>query len=151
MRAVFGRSVEAPGAPWRFVSTSTRTTYGRDRLGAMLGLSPPELARVAPPENCTEKLCTWRAPHGLRFALALDRTSAEGACGQGQIQGQIVFARAPVAADFQRRCGALSVIDAASVARAGGGFIYETPRGFSVVRNTAQRRAWSAAEAEGDD
>jgi len=150
MRTVFARDAGAPGAPWTLMSKPARSTYGRDRLGSMLGLSPPMLERLAQPESCTAAGCTWQSPHGLRFALATDKHSAEAACAVHAI----ALARAPAPAGFAQRCNAYALIDAQSLSRSGGGFIYETPHGFAIVRTITpgQRRPWMPrGEGDADD
>ena len=50
LRAVYVRDSDR----WTLLSTSRRSTYARDRLGATLGLSPAEIELLAPSETCCD-------------------------------------------------------------------------------------------------
>lgn len=118
---------------WTMDAPAGRSTYARDRLGAMLGLSPPVLERIAPPETCNETRCTWPAP-----SLAVIRgEGAERACAESAI----VLSTSP-AAPVQAHC---TLIDANSLARNGGGLIYREGESFRIERAQPDgiRRAWT--------
>ena len=129
LRAVFVRGETG----WTIDAPAGRSTYARDRLGAMLGLSPPVLERLAPPETCNETQCMWPTP-----SLALLRgEGAEQVCAQSAI----VLSVSP-AASAQPHC---TLIDANSLARNGGGLIYRDGENFRIERAQPDgiRRAWT--------
>ncbi|WP_395648333.1 ComEC/Rec2 family competence protein [Terricaulis sp.] len=139
LRAVYAR--DQSGA-WTLAPGRGRSTYARDRLGAMLGISPAAIERLAPPEACSDAICTWRSARGQRFALVRSAEGLDAACREGALV--IAAAAAPPA--FAARCRA-TVIDAAEVARLGGGFIYETPDGPRIARARSgeEHRPWTPA------
>src|SRR6185436_17144432 len=59
LRAIYLREANAQG--WEVITGGGRSTYARDRLGAMLGVAPAEIEHLAPPETCAEAFCTWRS------------------------------------------------------------------------------------------
>jgi hypothetical protein len=106
----------------------------------MLGLSPPVIERLAPPESCGGGGCAWRS--GARpFAFVSDETGFARACARGAI----VISRASAPEDFAQRCGAAAVIDAGDLARSGGAIVYTTADGVRIERahTLAIHRPWT--------
>ncbi|MGD9965470.1 MAG: ComEC/Rec2 family competence protein [Hyphomonadaceae bacterium] len=145
LRAIYARD----GGRWALFAASSRSSYARDRLGSMLGLSPSEIERLAPPETCGEGLCAWRIGRRL-LLLARDAAALDRAC----VAGAIVIASTDVAAEYASRCQLAALIDAQSIARLGGATITETPLGPRIVRalSSEVRRPWTprvvSAESE---
>lgn len=122
-RAIYARGDDA----WMLIAAPGRSTYARDRLGAMLGISPPAIERLAPPEGCGEGGCVWR--RGERtFAFVSDESGLARACERGAV----AITRAPAPEDFARRCEIAALID--DLDARGGGFIYETEAGLQITR-----------------
>jgi competence protein ComEC len=144
LRAVFARGDHG----WTFVSGRGRSTYARDHLGAMLGIAPPAIERLAPPQTCREALCTWTAGRGA-IALIRNPRGFAAACHRAAI----VIGNGESAPSYAQTCGAGLVIDASDLAREGGGLIYETPHGLRIVRAspTNVRRPWTPNAANNDD
>jgi competence protein ComEC len=115
LRAIF---VKVPNGSWTLVSSEGRSTYARDRLGAMLGLSPAELGRLAPPESCSEAHCVWSLGD-QKFVYVDNVAGWEGAC----LAGATILARGPAPTSFADRCAARSVISAADLEQTGGGLV----------------------------
>jgi hypothetical protein len=61
LRATF---IQDGHGAWTLAAGSSRSTYARDHLGAMLGISPPALERLAPPQACSDAQCLQPLPHG---------------------------------------------------------------------------------------
>jgi competence protein ComEC len=145
LRAVYARAGAAQD--WALMTGAGRSTYARDRLGAMLGLSPPEIERLAPPPACGDAVCLWRSA-GREMAMVRDAAGFDAACRPGAL------AIAAVAAPdgYARRCQLVGVIDPADLARSGGGFIYVSQSGWRVVRAwpSAVRRPWTVRGAGQD-
>jgi competence protein ComEC len=136
LRAVYARD----GGRWTLLAASGRSTYARDRLGAMLGLSPAEIERLAPPETCGESICRWRT--GQRELILVRAAAAfESAC----VQRAVVIANSAVPDGYAARCQLAALIDAGSIARLGGATVTETPLGPSVARAWPPqvRRPWT--------
>jgi hypothetical protein len=133
LRAVVAR--EARG--WTLVSAYGRSTFARDRLGAMAGLDPMRMEKLPPPD-CDETVCFMRLPRGTRVAVVL---SAEG-FADPRLEGAVVLSRLSAPQEFARRAGYL--FDASDLARRGGGTITETKAGLRFERaRGAERRPWS--------
>jgi len=149
LRAVFARAEEDGRAHWTLMAPQRRSTYARDRLGAMLGIAPAEAERLAPPETCGERLCRWRAESGSEMALVRDAAGFEEAC----IAGAVVLTRAPPPADFTARCKPALLLDADALAREGGGFIYESAAGLRAARaiDPAAIRPWTPRATNAGD
>lgn len=139
LRAVYARTDEG-GEQWSLIGAGGRSTYARDRLGSTLGLSPPVIERLAPPERCGEAGCVWEW-QGRTFALARDASGFEAACASGAV----VLARAAAPADFVSRCGSVAVLDSADLAERGGGFIYGEANVLRIerARLPAVDRPWT--------
>lgn len=137
-RAIYAR---VDGAPtWALIASPGGSSYARDRLGAMLGLSPPVLERLAPPETCGEGSCAWQTADSP-FAFVADETGFTSACRDGAI----VISRAPAPADFIQRCQPAALLDARDLAERGGALIYATDEGVRIERahSPAVSRPWT--------
>jgi competence protein ComEC len=134
LRAVFLRT-DTGG--WSLVAARGRSPYARERLGAMLGLAPIAVERLAPPEACDEHACRWETG-GKRFLMAL---SDEGLDCAG---ADVVLARVEVASS---PCDATLVIDAADRAQRGGAMLYLEHGALRVVfaHPPQRRRPWTSA------
>jgi competence protein ComEC len=131
LRALYAR--DDSNDQWRLIS-SGRSTYARDRLGAMLGLAPPHLERLAPPDACGETICTWR--QGERtFAYVRTEEGFTEACAQGSV----VIARGSAPEGYADRCVLAALLHAPDVADLGGAMIYENDQGVRI------ERAWPAS------
>lgn len=136
LRAVYARESDAQ---WRLI-TSGRSTYARDRMGAMLGLAPPQVEQLAPPHACGEALCTWR--HGERdFAFVPREEGLAEAC----VRGATVIARVRAPEDYVDRCGLAAMIQASDIAQLGGAMIYEDEDALRIARAWPAHinRAWT--------
>jgi competence protein ComEC len=136
LRAVYARD----NGRWTLLAASGRLTYARDRLGSMLGLSPSEIERLAPPEACGEGFCQWQS--GARaIVLVRDAEALERAC----IPGAIVIAPLEPPTDFASRCQLAALLGAHDIAQLGGATITETPLGPRIARATSPeiRRPWT--------
>jgi competence protein ComEC len=143
LRAIYARD----DGRWTLLAANGRSTYARDRLGAMLGLSPSEIERLAPPEACGETFCQWRAAKRTIF-LVRDPSAFERACAADAVV--IVEAEAP--ADYASRCQLAALIDGQDIAELGGATITETPIGPRIARAWPAeiRRPWTP-QARGAD
>ncbi len=144
LRAFYARS---DAGQWTLIASGGRSTYARDRLGAMLGVSPPLIERLAPPEGCGDALCIWRSD-GLDYAFVRDASGFERAC----MQGSIVIARVTAPERFAESCTLSVLIDAPNIARLGGALIYETPDGPRIERAWPEhvQRPWTPRTASLD-
>lgn len=138
LRALYLRNDQAGAENWSLIAASGRSTYARDRLGAMLGLSPLTIERLAPPEACGEGGCLWRSA-GLQFIYVADASGWAQACQPGAI----VIARDYAEPDYRVRCQLSAIIDARDRAERGGALVYRTETGLRVERTPRTRRAWS--------
>ena len=138
--AVFARVAEGGVSRWALMAASGRSTYARDRLGAMLGLAPPTLERLAPPETCTDALCSWSSA-GQRLLFV---RSAEG-LRQAYVPNAIVIARRAAPATYAADCGLMALIDADDLANRGGGFVTPVDGALQLSRahSPAVRRPWT--------
>ena len=134
LRAVYVR--DASG--WTLAAGGGRSTYARDRLGATLGLSPPAIERLAPPETCGEAGCTWSV-EGAPVVLARDPA------GLVCQPAAIVITSLTPPADYAARCAPLTLMDAGDLAAHGGGLIYRDADGVRIERAQPEnvRRAWT--------
>ncbi|HET9230705.1 MAG TPA: ComEC/Rec2 family competence protein [Vitreimonas sp.] len=136
LRAVYARGNDAQ---WR-VMTSGRSTYARDRLGAMLGIAPPQIERLAPPEACGDTICMWR--RGARdFAFVRTEEGLPAAC----LQGASLIARVNAPADYVERCGLTALMHAPDIAQMGGAMMYEDGETLRIERAWPLhiQRAWT--------
>lgn len=144
-RAIYART-DATGS-WSLIAAPGRSTYARDRLGAMLGLSPPVIERLAPPEGCGEGGCAWRSAD-RPFALITDEVAVARGC---ELQA-IIISRVPTPPDFVQRCGATTLIDPTDLAQRGGALIYATEEGIRIERalSAMVSRPWTPRGAASD-
>jgi hypothetical protein len=144
LRAVYARSESG----WSLIAGRGRSTYARDRLGGMLGISPPQIERLATPEHCSESLCALRTPDGFGMMVVRDEAGFEQACRPGAFV--IAVPRAPP--DFAARCSLAVLMDADDRARLGGAMIYENDLRLIVKRAWPGhvRRAWTPRTASPD-
>ncbi|HWA00833.1 MAG TPA: ComEC/Rec2 family competence protein [Caulobacterales bacterium] len=140
LRALFVRE----DGHWSLLRGASRSNYGAEKLGAMLGVSPVQVAHLAPPEGCTPSFCALRQGDVL---LAFDAAGLAHSCRAGAV----VLTRIAAPARYKQQCR-VTMVDAADLARLGGGMIYETPRGLRLQRASplAVRRPWTP-HARGDD
>ena len=140
--ALYARANEGSRAHWTLMTSPTRSTYAKDRLGSMLGLSPPAIERLAPPENCNTGVCTWRTPAGHTLSLWYGEGAA--ACTQ------LVLAPRTAEAIIKTACPNTHIIDSANIAAHGGGLIYEDATSLSLTRawTTNVRRPWTPRLSE---
>jgi len=138
LRAVYARD----GDGWALLAARGRSTFARDRLGSMLGLSPAEIERLAPPEACGDALCHWRSPIGDIFVVR-DALSLETAC----TANAVVIARLSAPSDFASRCELAVLVDGPNLAALGGATITPTPFGLRVERARPSniQRPWTVA------
>lgn len=125
LRAVYARD----GERWALLAARGRSTFAKDRLGSMLGLSPAEIARLAPPDACGDTLCQWRSSIGDIF-VARDAASLERACHAGAI----VITDLAAPDGFAARCGLGVLLDGPNLAASGGATITRTPTGLEIKR-----------------
>ncbi len=130
LRAIYAQS---DNGHWSLIASGSRSTYVRDRLGAMLGLAPPVIERLAPPEGCAESICKWRVRQ-QRYVFIRDASGFDAAC----TPNAIIIAKLSAPSGYAERCHPRAFIDAASLSQVGGALIYQTPAGLRI------ERAWPA-------
>ena len=140
LRAIYARDSDA----WRVI-TSGRSTYARDQLGAMLGIAPPEVERLAPPDACGEAFCTWRH-EGREFAFVRAEEGLADAC----VRGAVVIARLAAPDGYKARCALAALMHAPDVAQLGGAMIYADGEHLRIERAWPPRinRAWTVRGAD---
>jgi hypothetical protein len=111
----------------------------------MLGIAPPQIERLAPPDACGDALCTWRSGE-RRFAYVRREEGFSEACALGAI----VIARTAAPAEYAERCGLAALLDATDLAQLGGAMIYETEEGLRIERAWPAhiRRTWTVRAAD---
>lgn len=136
LRAVYVRDA----GHWTLLAANDRSTYARDRLGAMLGLSPSEIEHLAPAEGCSETFCQWQTP-ARQILLARDAAALDRAC----VSRAIVIAQTETAPDYATRCQLAGLINADSITQLGGAVITEKPSGPRIDRAwpPAIHRPWT--------
>jgi hypothetical protein len=141
LRAVYVRD----GSGWTLAAGGGRSTFARDRLGAMLGIAPAKIERLAAPESCGASGCVWLVG-GAHIVLA--RAPPALVCAPGAI----VITAAPPPGDYVERCAPSALIDPADLAERGGGFVYRDVGGVRVERAQPRsvRRAWTPRAASMD-
>ncbi len=137
LRAVFVREQGA----WTLLTNPRRSTYARDRLGAMLGLSPPVLERLAPPTACANERCAWRL--GSRMLIVARAFDPRRDCLANAII--IVETLAPF-----DQCATARLVGPGDRLRFGGAFIFSDGR-IERARPSALARPWTATRAENAD
>ncbi|MGE0827965.1 MAG: ComEC/Rec2 family competence protein [Hyphomonadaceae bacterium] len=147
LRAVLARNV---GGAWTYTSVFGRSTFARDRLGAMAGLSPSEMERLARPEGCAENVCELILPNGARAMLVLQ----EPGYADARTRGALVLSR--LAAPQTVRSSSAKLIDAADLARHGGGAVTPLAGGeegrarLAIARvHAARARPWETRSVAG--
>jgi competence protein ComEC len=131
LRVVLAR--EARG--WTLLPVHGRSTFARDRLGAMAGLEPARLEKMPPPA-CDEAACFIRLARGTRVAVVL---SPEGFAAAGA-QNAVVLTRLAAPSGVARQA---YLVDRTDLARRGGGTITETRAGLRVARARGhETRPW---------
>lgn len=138
LRATFGQDAQGH---WTLAAGSGRSTYARDHLGAMLGIAPPAIERLAPPQTCSDAQCSWVLPS---TTLLLVRSDAGfGACAPHAI---VVSKRTPPA-DYVSRCRPSALIASYDLTQQGGAFIYANAANARLVRAQPSgiQRAWTPA------
>ncbi len=141
LRAIYARTA---ANHWALIKSSGRSTYARDRLGAMLGLAPPVVERLASPETCREGACWWSTPGGRGILYARDAVSLSLACPAGAPNVALLIAPNPMPAGAAS-CPHAVLINADDMARLGGAMVYETASGLHIVRAWPQTiaRPWT--------
>ncbi|MFZ2030153.1 MAG: ComEC/Rec2 family competence protein [Vitreimonas sp.] len=143
LRATFARGAHG----WTLAAGSGRSTYARDHLGAMLGIAPPMIERLAPPETCSDVLCSWVLPHGVLLLIR-----EQGGFTTCQPHAIVVSKQLPPS-DYATRCRPAALITAGDLAQQGGAFIYADNAGLRIARAQPRgiRRAWTPpAVPDGD-
>ncbi len=137
LRAVFAREDGA----WTLAAVRGRSTFARDRVGAMLGLTPARAQNLAPPQSCIGVDCTWRTPSGRAVMLVRDEAGFAGAC----VRHAIVLSPKPAPLEFRSRCAPRLLLDAPALAREGGAKLYEIDGRLFITRASpsTMRRRWS--------
>ena len=117
-------------------------------MGAMLGLAPPQIERLAPPDACGETICTWR--RGERdFAFVRADEGLVEAC----MRRATVIARVNAPADYVERCGLTALMHAPDIAQMGGAMIYEDEDSLRIERAWPPHisRAWTVRGADAQE
>ncbi|MDX2277114.1 MAG: ComEC/Rec2 family competence protein [Hyphomonadaceae bacterium] len=132
LRAAFMRAEEGG---WRLIS-SGRSTYARERLGSMLGLSPAEVERTPAPETCSESGCVVTLEDGRILSIARDDAALAQACARGGL----------IVTKLERTDCAATLISGRDLAANGGALIYAD----RLERATPAHinRPWSARRHE---
>jgi len=126
LRVVLARQ----GEDWRLMPGRGRSTYARDRVAAMLGISPSQIDRLASPEGCGEISCRWQTPRGADVRLVRNAAAFDEACAPDAL----VIASVAAPAGQAARCNLGLLIDGAALAQQGGGFIYDDAAGLRIAR-----------------
>jgi competence protein ComEC len=137
LRVVYVREADA----WRLIAGRGRSTFARDRLGGMLGLSPPRIERATAPESCGENVCLMRISADRAIIIVRNEAGFAAACRAGAVI--VAVPRAPD--NFAQTCAPTALIDPTDRAAFGGGMIYETNTGLRVERAwpSGVRRPWT--------
>jgi competence protein ComEC len=139
LRAVYVRT-EAAGEPWRLITGRGRSTYARDRLGGMLGLSIPRIERLSSPETCAESLCVMQTQAGA-LMLVRRQEGFAAACAPGAL----VISAHDAPSGYAARCN-IHLLDRLALTNGGGAFVYAAdPAGFAIkrARQSAVDRPWT--------
>lgn len=144
LRAIYARD----DGRWTLLARQGRSSFARDRLGSMLGLAPAELARLAPPEDCSEGWCRWQSGRH-EIVVVRDAAFFEQACEPRAL----VISQHAAPERFAARCQLSALVDQRSLAAFGGAIATETPRGLVLTRaqSPALQRPWSRVEAPAAD
>ncbi|MBI3438033.1 MAG: hypothetical protein HY054_05175, partial [Proteobacteria bacterium] len=138
LRAMF---VQDEHGVWTLAAGSGRSTYARDHLGAMLGIAPPAIERLAPPQTCSEAQCSWALG---RSALLLVRSGVGFAVC---VPSAVVVSGLASPPDYASHCRPSALISSNDLTRQGGAFIYPNGPQLRLVRAQPHgiRRAWTPA------
>jgi|CXWL01.1.fsa_nt_gi competence protein ComEC len=144
LRAIYARSASS----WMLVAAHGRSAYARDRLGAMLGIAPPAIERLAPPESCGEDVCQWRTPGGIDVALVRNDAGFRSTC----ITGAVVITAVRVPTEYLHRCKPRRVLDGPDISHLGGGLVYESASALQITRAWPDlvRRPWTPSTPAAD-
>jgi hypothetical protein len=137
------------GGHWTLNARSGRSSYARDRIGSMLGLSPPQLDRLAAPESCGHAACLWRSSAARDYALVREEAGFAPAC----LEGALIITRLNAPANYAQTCGLAALIDASSLNREGGALIYDASGEVRIARAnpTTHARPWTRRVSESDE
>jgi competence protein ComEC len=146
LRAIYAR--DESSQRWLLIAGGGRSTYARDRLGAMLGIAPAQVERLAPPETCGEKACSWRSGERQFIFVRTEQGLAE-ACRSGAV----VIGRIGAPAAYAERCRLAALIDAPNITQLGGAVIYEGDEGLQIERAWPAHvtRAWTVRGGPGQE
>jgi competence protein ComEC len=137
LRAIF---VSEQSGAWSLIAAPGRSAYARERLGAMLGIAPAEVSRLAPPTDCGPLACA-REMQGLRLVVVLGDEATPECAGADLVLGASDAALTA--------CGARRTIGGHDLARHGGGMIYLSESGVRIERALpgGHQRTWTRQEA----
>ncbi|MES1202131.1 MAG: ComEC/Rec2 family competence protein [Pseudomonadota bacterium] len=143
MRAVLWRE----GGHWTLLKGHTRSSYAAEKLGAMLGVSPVQVARLAEPASCADDVC-WFNAGGARIAVVRSTDGLSEAC----VANAVVISRVVTSSNSLAACR-VTLIDASDLAQRGGGFIYAEAQGLRITRASppAIHRPWTPIGQNEDD
>ncbi len=141
LRALFVRGESG----WMLLARPGRSTYARDRLGAMLGVGPIMAERLPLPQGCGDDLCLIDGDGEMKLAVVRNEPGFEGAC----VAGAIVLTRLKAPDNYRVRCGLVALMEGENLARQGGAMIYRAPDGFRIERSVrpATARPWTPRAA----
>jgi competence protein ComEC len=122
LRAVLAR--EARG--WTLLPVHGRSTFARDRLGAMAGLEPTRLEKLPPPA-CNEAACFIRLARGTSVTVVL---APEG-FSDARARNSVILTRLAAPSGVARPA---YLVDRADLARRGGGTVTESDAGPHAAR-----------------
>jgi len=140
LRAIYARADESQA--WTLIAAPGRSTYARDRLGSMLGLSPPLIERFAAPERCGESFCAWTWRERT-YVVVRNETAFNEAC----VPGAIIITRVPAPAETLTDCRVAALLDANDLTAHGGGFIYDDATLRIERPGTGATRPWTPGRA----
>lgn len=140
LRAVFARNEQ--GA-LNLIAGTQRSTFARDRLGQMLGLTEAQAERLAPPQDCTEARCIWRGQGGHAYALVYAPAAFSEVCGRTAL----------ILTRYNAPSSCPHVIGARSLARFGGGFAYAEGGALRIARALplSPNRPWTHASSDAQE
>jgi competence protein ComEC len=136
LRAVFSRN---EAGAWTLIAGQQRSTFARDRLGQMLGLTEDQAARLAPPADCNEARCLMPGRRYNTYALIHQPVAFAESCGRGAL----IMTRLNPPASCPH------VIGVQNLAREGGGFVYLESDHIRIERALTpnSNRPWTRDES----
>jgi competence protein ComEC len=145
LRALYARVNEGGAEHWTLITGRGRSTYARDRLGAMLGIAPAAIERLAPPETCAEDTCVWDAGNGVSLAYVRGAAGFDAACGRS-----VIISGLEAPEGFAATCAPRPLLDRADIALRGGALIYLEAEGVRIERALPRgvRRPWTTTSGE---